>query len=347
VSTDLLDGGRPRRLILRKGRWYLEVARLVSTGDGVFRPHSQRIEGRAAILETLRRSKTSAALAEAAAKLVDNGAGGDASFDAVEGRWIPSGLAPSSIKQLGRSDIRTPAEAALVAELTLLRASHEGLLARVARLERKLSGDPELGTHAFVDKPVRRHADVPFVATLRQGEALEGSEPRDYDHAEPERAGFALAFAPATAVAAILTEATNEQIPIEELKTPAAEWIVSPERFRVSFLVDDTGDMAGAILLDTQAIARLGGAMANLESAEIAEQVSAGEPSPDAVGAASELCTRLAMVLNEVPGNPHVRGKALAPIEEQMPDWLSDPQSLLVCEHGSGGVVAFVSGPAS
>ena len=41
--------------------------------------------------------------------------------------------------------------------------------------------------------------------------------------------------------------------------------------------------------------------------------------------AASEICGYLTNSLNEIPGNPNVRAKALAPIEEPMPDWLADP----------------------
>ncbi|MBM4362977.1 MAG: hypothetical protein FJ104_09875, partial [Deltaproteobacteria bacterium] len=70
MSTDLLEGGRPRRLLRRQGRWLLEVTRLVSTGDGVFSPRTQRLEGQGAILDALRRSRHGRALADSAARLL-------------------------------------------------------------------------------------------------------------------------------------------------------------------------------------------------------------------------------------------------------------------------------------
>jgi hypothetical protein len=362
VTTDLLDGGRPRRLILRKGRWYLEVARLVSTGDGVFRPHRQRIEGRAAILQALRQSKASPALADSAGRLVDSSADGDATFDAVEGMWVPSGLAPSYVQQLGRHDIRTPAEAALVAELTLLRASHEGLLARVARLERVVLGDPDVAKHAFAPKEVRRHAEVPFVATLRQGFPPEqtadrphdepdeggGHEPDDVPGHEPddapvgEPAPSGLAFPPVTLVTSLLTQVCGQDVPLKEMKRATAEWVVSPERFHVAFLLDDEGGEAGAILFDGQAIARLGGALLALAQGEVDDQASTGAPNPDVVAAASEICTHLTGPINDMPGNLHVRARALSPLEEPVPGWLGDG-FFVVCAHPGGGTVAFVA----
>ena len=62
--------------------------------------------------------------------------------------------------------------------------------------------------------------------------------------------------------------------------------------------------------------------------------------------AASEICGYLTNSLNEIPGNPNVRAKALAPIEEPMPDWLADPTVLLVCTHSAGGSLVFVSNRA-
>jgi hypothetical protein len=183
VSADLLDGGRPKRLMLRKGRWFLEMMRLVSTGDGVFQPRSTRIEGKLAIIEALRRTKNGKPLVDAATKLVTNGSiSDDASFDAIDGAWVPSRLAPSYIEQLGRSETRTAVEAALIADLTMLRASHEGLMARVARLERLLSDKFEGELYPHSVRPQRLRNGSRPIATLRQGAAPHESRSSEDPH---------------------------------------------------------------------------------------------------------------------------------------------------------------------
>jgi hypothetical protein len=198
VTADLLDGGRPKRLILRQGRWILEMMRLVSTGEGVFQPRSTRIEGKQAVIETLRRSKNGKTLVDAATKIVSNGsASEDASFDAVDGAWVPSRLAPSYIDQLKRTEARSPVEAALIADLTMLRASHEGLMARVARLERLLGNQLDGEVHPFSVKPERLRQATPHAATLREGlpprgelesDASGRDEPGEYDDAHADDA---------------------------------------------------------------------------------------------------------------------------------------------------------------
>ncbi len=128
MTADLLDGGRPKRLILRHGRWFLEILRLVSTGEGVrSSPAARGSRASPRSSSALRRSKNGKPLVDAAAKIVSNGSVSDeASFDAIDGAWVPSRLAPSYIEQLGRTEVRSPVEAALIADLTMLRASHEG-----------------------------------------------------------------------------------------------------------------------------------------------------------------------------------------------------------------------------
>ena len=97
------------------------------------------------------------------------------------------------------------------------------------------------------------------------------------------------------------------------------------------------------MLLDVAAIARLGGALLGLSEVQIDELAAANSANPDVAAAASEICGYLTNSLNAIAGNPHVRTKALASIEEPMPDWLADPKVLLVCTHPAGGSLVFVS----
>jgi hypothetical protein len=365
VSIDLLDGGRPKRLILSQGRWYLEMTRLVSAGDGVFQPRSHRVEGKGTILEALRRSKHGRSLVDAAARLVANGDGADASFDAVEGAWVPSRLAPSYIKQLARTDVRTPAEAALIAELTLLRASHEGLMARVARLERLVAKSSDLSSeaHPFATPGAHTHRELPYAASLPEPDELPAHEEPAHDGEEDPAAAFrdeaapagasvassddpdagaVLRFPPLSLVTDALRELSGQEIPLKEMKGAGSDWVESPSRYQVAWLVDDMGDPMGAILCDFVAVARLGGAMLSLSQADIETHAAAEQPSEEIVNAASDLAMTIGGLIGDVEGNPRVRAKGFLPLEEAS-DWLQTPGRLLVSAHPGGGTVAFVS----
>jgi hypothetical protein len=368
VSSDLLDGGRPKRLVLRQGRWYLEMSRLVSTGDGVFAPKTHRIEGNGAIVEGLRRSKHGRALADAAARLVARGdAGSDASYDAVDGSWVPSSIAPSYIKQLGRKDVRTPAEAALMAELTLLRAAYDGLVARVARLERTLSEGVVVRPSA--DRIAETWASASPDRTRGQDDHDErddhdGDERRDHDgdgrqdgdsgpaaQEPPEvaapppesEAPKPLRLPGINVVTSLLKQLCGQEIPLKELKQVPEDWFLTPTRYSASWLVDDQGVEVGAMLCDVEAVARLGGTLLMLPQSEIDSQASAENPTEDVVSAASEICNNLSGPLNKLPGNTHVRSTSLERLDDLMPEWLRTPRAHFTCAHPGGGVLMMLS----
>jgi hypothetical protein len=357
VSTDLLDGGRPKRLILSRGRWFLEMTRLVSTGDGVFQPRRHRIEGKAAIVETLRRSRHGQAFVDSATRIVASGeAGGDTSFEALDGAWVPSRLAPSYITQLGHSEKRTAAEAALIAELTVLRASHEGLMARVARLERMLANTPGAREHAFVAPNERTtHEKTPYAATLRGGmpppsdvpdEAADeanahapdyGSEPE-----EPDDSGV-LRFPPLGLVTDALTRLCGQDIPLKEMRGAEGDFIESPARYHASWVVDETDEVVGGFLFDSEVIARLGGALLATPQADIETQAASEQPRDDALSAASDICNTLSKVFTEQPGNQKVHARSPVSLADAPPDWLFMARRKLVCAHPGGGAVVFLA----
>lgn len=351
MSGDLLDGGRPKRLVLRQGRWFLEVSRLVSTGDGVFQPRSTRIEGKPAIVEALRRSKHGQGLADGAAKLVANAAGaGDQSFDAIDGAWVPSRGAPSATKQLGPGEVRTPLEAALLADLTMLRASHEGLVARVGRLERllakKLDGEPVAARRERAALPVMEES-VPHEVAVASGDE-HSPDPSALDArrapavAEEPHAG-AIEFPALGLVTDALKQLSGHDVPLKEMKNAPSSWLESPARFYASWLADESGDVLGGIVFDTEAVARLGGAYLAMPQADIEAHAASAELAEDIVSAASDICGTLAGLVNDLRDNPRVRSTPLAPFGDGAPDWIESPAVRIVCVHPGGGTVALLS----
>jgi hypothetical protein len=126
--------------LCQRGVWLLELVKLVPIDRNVFQPRVQRLEGADAVLQHLKRSGDSPALAASAAQLMRSARSDeDRAFDAVDGEWVPGELAPrreverpSSIPP-GRAHAGELAE--LRAELLVLRAAHERLRERVQRLE--------------------------------------------------------------------------------------------------------------------------------------------------------------------------------------------------------------------
>jgi hypothetical protein len=347
VSVDLLDGSRPKRLVRRNRRWHLEVVRFVSRGEGVFQPHTHRVEGNAAILELLGRSRHGRALLESTRHIVAREGADDESFDAVDGRWVPTSAAPSGTKQLGRHQPRTATEAALAAEVTLLRACVEGLTTRVARLEERLSRIVEEARHARSMAPPR--------SARGESSALQapraGAAPRETDRSKPTRAEVKDESVPEqrrlrppsfTAVMATLSQLAGQPVPLKEAKEAAPAWLTDPTRFFVALLVDDQDGEVGAVLCDAEAVARIGGALLLLPRSEIDAQATTGAPSEESKMSMSEICNNLSGPVNETRGNPHVRARILTPLDGNVPDWLRVAPARLVCVHAGGGTIAIV-----
>jgi len=338
------------RLVLRQGRWFLEISRLVSTGEGVFQPRSTRIEGTQAIVEALRRSKHGKGLVDGAAKLVANGIGSDdVSFDAVDGVWVPSRRSPSHAKQVAPGDARTPMEAALLAELTMLRASHEGLIARVARLERiiarQLDGEPIRPKRASRKSPVP--AAAPDEASVSAAPGEDGSAADRLEAAEPPpdpaRPPGAIEFPALGLVTDALKQLCGHDIPLKEMRHAPSRWLEKPARFYASWLADEAGEIQGGIVCDTEAAARLGGAYLAMPQADIEGHAAAEEPGEDVLSATSDICNTLSGLVNDLRENPRVSAAPLRPLAEQPPPWIDSPSVRIVCVHPGGGTVAFLS----
>ncbi|HVW27802.1 MAG TPA: hypothetical protein VHC69_20695 [Polyangiaceae bacterium] len=337
----------------------MEISRLVSTGDGVFQPRSTRIEGKGAIVEALRRSKYGKGLVDGAAKLVGGGTSqDDASFDAVDGGWVPSSRSPSYAKQVAHDVPPTPAEAALLAELTVLRASHEGLVARVARLERllarRLDGAPvqekpsRRGAHAASAPPPQEASAasaLPREAPAAEVPSPSADEPAESPpaHTSDDRALGAIEFPALGLITDALKQLCGNEIPLKEMKNAGSAWLSTPERFYASWLVDEAGEVQGGVVCDCEAVARLGGAYLAMPQADIEAQAASDQVGEELVSATSDICTTFAGLVNDSRDNPRVRATPLGRFAEGAPPWIESPSVRTVCVHPGGGTVAFLS----
>jgi len=101
------------------------------------------------------------------------------------------------------------------------------------------------------------------------------------------------------------------------MKGCGSDWVESPSRYQVAWLVDDLGDAFGAILLRFGRRGRgFGGAMLSMSQADIEAHAAAEQPSEEIVNAASDLATTIGGLMSDVEGNPRIRAKGFLPLEE-------------------------------
>jgi hypothetical protein len=144
VASQPLSGGSPSRLLCEGGKWILEVVRHVNVGHDLIRPTTERLTGGRLIHSYFTSNPDKEQLARAARELMQTDAGMEPRcFSAVGGRWIASSIPPPAGHSIGARPAleATPLETRvgeLSAQIVLLAAVQEGLLARLARLESKL-----------------------------------------------------------------------------------------------------------------------------------------------------------------------------------------------------------------
>jgi hypothetical protein len=294
----------------------------------------------------------------------------DGVFELVGGAWVPAKAAPSNARELGLADRRSPTEAALAAEVVVLRATVEALMARVARLERKVAYDlprervaaGRSGAHtidglgrsaALADappvscdgrRPPAARPELPLRFSQSPASVPDGpaAQPVPVAVAPGAASKPPLRLPPLVVLVNVLKDLAGQEIPLKETRGAPPDWTTAPGRYFAAWLVDDDGADVGGVLCDVEAVARLGGALLMLPRSEIDAQASAGTPSDDVKMAASEICNNLSGPVNDVPGNPHVRALSIAALTERIPDWLETARVRLACVHPGGGKLVLV-----
>lgn len=347
MRGDLLSGGLPKKLVCRDGRWSLEVVRQVAIERNVYRPHIQRLEGAEVILGYLRRSTQFQALAEKASGLLAQGETDVRSYEAVNGEWVQSALAPSYIEQLKLQHKAAAQKTHRVqllevrAECLRLRHANVRLEAKVDELERRLQELAGLVERLETREPLA----VP--APAAQGsEALPGAPHQEQEEFAPTVSDAAQARRLLLPKASELVRCIEQLVGSQTTAHESQERLESAigEKLYVSLLMDDDERFVGAIVMDIVATVYLGGTLLMLPEAELAKQVSMGQPSEDSVAASSEVCNALSGSVNNVADNVPVRTQYLEPLKIADLPWLKKPRVQMTLQDSFGGRI-FIACP--
>ncbi len=383
VSIDALASAKPRRLYRDAGAWVLEIERLVPIHDRILRPMLQRVSGDEIILFQLENSDEGKLLASSAGRLMRAATEGSKSYEVMDGQWVPSALAESGqilrpqYTPNMRADVATQDSSRdwlrTQGELLALRAAYERLVRRVSDLEKRVVvQEAELhrfGTAGATPAGVPVAQSVSAMPFAQSAIAPKAQSVAAVAGAEPTAASIAPAVAPAAASIAPAVEAAPVAPPAEAepapLKMPALEEFVerlkalvgdkidasvcgqplalSGSGLYASALVDDADGEVGVMVADLTAVVSLGANLMLLPQAEIDEQLRSKEPTEEVTSAMSEVFNTLSGAFNLVPGNAHVRTKALAPFAAADFDWLAASARRLDIVDNSGGRLTFVS----
>lgn len=334
-SGDLLTATTPARLLCLQGTWILELVRFVPVDRNVFHPKTQRLEGGDAIMQHLKRGEHNG-LATAAQQLM-RGLRTDEehAFDAADGDWVPGLADRRDSLTPGRrsSDGHVPSNELLElrAELLVLRASHDRLRERVLKLESQLHSGAHLGVSAPGSLGLPRVQQVQFSeASTPPADAPSLAPPvpsvapavaASPGMAAPSVRGPArFKFPPVSAVNTCLRGLIGDRVSVREKKPPKLD-LDDGNLYWFSSLIDDDGVEAGVLISDLEATTHLGSMLMMLSEQAIKDQLSAREPSQDAIDAMSEVANNLSAALNQLPDAIRLRTKPLQAVTPGSLEW--------------------------
>lgn len=355
----MLSGGTPKRLLHRQGQWTLEVVRQVAVDRSVYRPQTQQIEGPDFILKYLERNAQFRGLANSAGLLLRTPFGeNNKSFDAVNGEWVPSVLAPSYLDQLKRRQRNNALEKQRVQLLSVqteclrLRHSHAQLLRRVEDLERMLAGGAQVSpahlanpaSRAADAQPAEAHASAPQAPALESAAAVvapaeSASEVSAKEEAEP-RAFTPIKLPPSSDFIRCIEQLIGGDVTAKEVTEPLD---VSQASHWLSTIVDEHDNEVGAVIMNIQATVSLGGTLLMIPEDELKAQVASMKPSEDSLAASSEVCNALTGSVNSLDGNPSIRSNFMEPADLAKHGWLAKPSLTITLHDSFGGKTAVLA----
>jgi hypothetical protein len=153
-------------LLHQAGKWVMEVVRHVNVGDSLIRPTTQRLTGQRAIFSYFKSNPDKALLGKATQRLLQSEVSAESrSYNAEGGDWIANSNPPPRHDPL--DSYRAPPDpptietevGELKAQVVMLKAVQEGLLARLARLEAKLADGSFVAGAAA--RPPARMEEIP------------------------------------------------------------------------------------------------------------------------------------------------------------------------------------------
>jgi len=319
----------PLRLMRSRGKWTLELTKLVPVERDVLRPERRRVNGTESVMRTLKERCAPTSVRQALDLIVSDDDGSDRAF-ALEGEhWVQ--LTDDAGPELAsRYDALERVVRELRAELSAMRALHEALRGRLAAIERRALHVPP----ADYGRAALRASTRPTPASLRPARA------RSVLPAAGDAGPLVTAPAMAPALAALGDARTQaSQVPgvaaaPAVVAAPGKPLLIMPQHadlvtclkqllgndpelraekpslpkdlndFYVSRIVDAADQELGAILLDLPGGVELGGRLLGFPSASIAEQAKS-EPSADMLDAMNEIVNNLGGFVNRA--NPDLR----------------------------------------
>lgn len=353
MVVDLLAGARPRRLVYSRGKWYLEVMRLVAVSNAIFQPRVQRIEGAEAILSFLSRTEEGRPLLQGSYEILRSESGEESrSYDAVDGEWIPTAVAPSYMKELAQRRQKPQAQAGSISatqllelrsELMLLRSAYEQLKRRVRELEQRadsgaFAGAPRPGTAPAAPAPVSATPEA--VPATPPPPVAPAPAPVEAPPVEEEPH---LRLPPVSALSRFIGQALGDDVTLDETERPASWKRSNMDGLYVSRLVDDTGRDVGAMVVDKAGVVCLGGTLLMLPPATIEAQARHPQPTEDTLEATSEILNILTASINSLPGANHVRCEHLQLLDPAALPWLLESTRAVHAQASVGGILCLVA----
>jgi len=352
VTTDQVALSAPVRLLRRKGRWALEVTRLVPVERNVLRPELRRITETDGVVRLLKERCAPALVREALDLIGGEDDGADCTFEVVDDQWVPSTRGRvESVAPVPRAEVEQLLSE-MRAEMLVLRAMHESLRGRIGELERSASGMPDptarsarRAARGSVRAPARRSSRPPPPPPPERESEPKAPEP--VAPAPMPLGDASLATAPTEAVAPARRTAAlpaNDDVTraIEEALGGDPELALSLDEpghledyFVARMVVDGAGEVA-AVLCDVRAGAELGGRLLGLGEAARNEQ-AASSVGDDVVAALGEISKVLGRRLADVNPGLRPRLRSFERYEAEPFGWLPKPGARLGFRTRGGG----------
>lgn len=347
----------------------MEVVRHVNVGHDLIRPTTERLSGTRVINSYFTSNPDKDQLARSARELMQTELGSESrSYNAVGGRWIPSSLPPPGPVSTVRPapSVATALEnrvGELSAQVVLLAAVQEGLLARLARLEAKLlewgsaprpppqraerfafSGRESVAEEApGFDDDAAAEGEPAEAEAFDDEPPLDESEPFEQqtsDEAQPEEAEPLEQQAAEAPAAPVADERSELRLPHASDLAKCMELLIGGELTveetepmavnrttrdcYAASLIDDTDRTIGLILMDLKATVFLGGTLMMLPRGELDQQLRSFSPGEDSIAASAEICNALTGAINGAQ-EQHVRASALEKFDFRRASWVTDP----------------------
>jgi len=301
----------------------------------LYRPKRRDIHGAEAIFAHLKRNVPDAQLREATIQLLKTRRDDDATFDWVDGEWVPDHVA----SRMRLDEAEGPHAGSILseirAELLLLRASHRTLKERVRDVQRRIEEAMPSSPPAEENVEEGQGIDSPPAESAPVADAL--SAPAAPSAAPLDESVPRLTLPTKNAIQTSIKQLLGRELALDHTtEVPAPPKTILAEA-RMSWLLDESGRELGAILVSARAIAEIGGALLGFPAATIDEHANAGIVSEDSLAAMNEICNSLVAAVKRASSDIHVRAEPLGPVVTERLTWLHKATKSCELSTPSGG----------